>query len=200
MSAWDVGPATGLRERKKARTRAAIQDAALRLYLEQGYDETTTEQIAAVADVSPSTLFRYFPTKAETVLYDRLDPVMLDAFARQPAELSPVAAIRAALHEVIGQLQAHEFELEQTRWRLVSQVPELRAAVVERTAPMAGMLADVVAQRVGRDPGDFEIQTWTGALIGVLYAAFFTALTEENADYLARFDQAMAHLEAGLPL
>jgi hypothetical protein len=47
-----------------------------------------------------NTFFQYFPTKAEPVLYDRLDPVMLESFVNQPADLSPLAAIRAAMHEV----------------------------------------------------------------------------------------------------
>jgi len=91
----------GLRERKKARTRAAIREHALRLFREQGYQRTTVEQIAAAAEVSPSTFFRYFPTKEDLVLQDDMDTRMLEAFERQPTGLSPVAAIRGAIREVL---------------------------------------------------------------------------------------------------
>src|ERR1700756_5536364 len=94
----------GLRERKKARTRAAIRQHALRLFREHGYQATTVEQIAAAAEVSPSTFFRYFPTKEDVVLRDDLDTRMFEAFERQPPSLSQVAAWRAAIKEVLATL------------------------------------------------------------------------------------------------
>src|SRR6201987_5695157 len=89
----------GLRERKKARTRAAIREHALRLFREQGYQATTVEQIAAAAEVSPSTFFRYFPTKEDLVLQDDLDARIAEALIRQPKELGPIAALRAGMRE-----------------------------------------------------------------------------------------------------
>src|SRR3954451_6679588 len=89
----------GLRERKKARTRAAIREHALRLFRENGYQRTTVEQIAAAAEVSPSTFFRYFPTKEDLVLQDDMDTRIVEAFERQPPGLGPVAAVRGAIRE-----------------------------------------------------------------------------------------------------
>lgn len=83
-------PRAGLRERKKAKTRALIQERALRLFREQGYEGTSIEEIADAAEVSLSTVFRYFPTKPDLVIYDDLDERMIAAFRAQPAELNAV--------------------------------------------------------------------------------------------------------------
>jgi AcrR family transcriptional regulator len=191
--------ASGLRERKKQRTREAIQDHALRLYQEQGYAATTTEQIAAAAEVSPSTFFRYFPTKPDTVLYDRLDPVFVDALLAQPAGLPVLAATRAAMREVFSSLGDEAFSLEQTRMRLVAEVPELRAASVQQVEATVPLLAQAVATRTGRAPDDADVLHWIGAVIGVVLAAFFTAVARDE-DLLEAIDRAFAFLEAGLPL
>jgi len=98
----------GLRERKKAKTRSAIQTLALRLFREQGYDATTVQQIIEEADVSESTFFRYFPTKADVVLFDDFDPVIVEAFRRQPKELSAISAFRRAFSDSFRQLSTQD--------------------------------------------------------------------------------------------
>ena len=98
----------GLRERKKARTRAAIREHALRLFREQGYHATTVEQIAEAAEISPSTFFRYFPTKEDVVLQDDFDLITLEAFERSPPSMSVIAAFRAAVAEVRAALTEEE--------------------------------------------------------------------------------------------
>ncbi|MEU3272665.1 TetR family transcriptional regulator [Saccharomonospora sp. NPDC006951] len=196
------GEPVGLRERKKARTRAAIQDHALRLFVAQGYAATTVEQIAAAAEVSPSTFFRYFPTKEDTVLYDQLDPVFVECFLAQPAEVGPLAAMRAALREVGGNLGNEESERERARQRLIFEVPELRSRLLEQVTDNLKMFNDAVAERIGRDSRDANLRAWTGAVIGVVVSAYFTVLEDGGSveDLLEQVDSALALLDAGLPL
>jgi AcrR family transcriptional regulator len=74
----------GLRELKKARTREALLMHALRLFDHQGYDATTLDQVAAAAEVSPRTLYRYFPTKEDLVFADDYDPWLLELLRLRP--------------------------------------------------------------------------------------------------------------------
>ena len=94
----------GLRQRKKARTRAAIREQALRLFGDQGFDATTVEQIAAAAEVSPSTFFRYYPAKEDVLAGDGVDALAVEAIAAQPPGLGPLAAVRAALASALCSL------------------------------------------------------------------------------------------------
>jgi AcrR family transcriptional regulator len=191
---------SGLRERKKAKTRAAIQEHALRLFRDQGYAETTVQEIAAAAEVSPATFFRYFATKEDTVVLDRLDPVMIDLFRRQPPELSPAEALRTAIREAIGALSDDEWELESERQRLVMNAPELRVRMLDQLYAGIDLLAELAAERVGRSPDDFAVRAWAGAVVGVLMATYKAALDAPMQEYLAAVDRAFELLADGLPL
>ena len=85
---------SGLRARKKAETRRSIQEHALRLFLEKGYDATTVEEIAAAAGVSHMTFFRYFPNKHAVVENDDYDPMIAELIRNRPAGEDPLTAIR----------------------------------------------------------------------------------------------------------
>ncbi|HEU4399071.1 MAG TPA: TetR family transcriptional regulator [Actinomycetota bacterium] len=196
----DDQPALGLRERKKAKTRATIREHALRLFREQGYQATTVEQIAEAAEVSPSTFFRYFPNKEAVVLQDDYDPMLVAAFEAQPAELSPVAALRGAMQAVFAGLPTEELALERERQKLVLSVPELRAGALDGLAGTIQMIAEIVAERVGRRADELAVRSFAGAVIGVLLAALFAAAEDPTADIFELLDAGLAHLEAGLPL
>jgi AcrR family transcriptional regulator len=190
----------GLRELKKARTRATIQEHALRLFSEQGYTETTVDQIAKAAEVSPATFFRYFPTKEDTVLYDRLDPMMMEAFLAQPPGLSPTEALRATMRHALSAVTADDWELENQRQQLVFNAPELRAKMMDQLYASIDMLAGLAAERCGRAPDDMAVRTWAGAVVGVVMATAQASGSHRLQDYLGLLDRAFAHLDQGLPL
>jgi AcrR family transcriptional regulator len=198
-------PATlGLRERKKIKTRAAIREHAMRLFKEHGYNETSVEQIAEAAEVSPSTFFRYFPTKEVVVLADDIDPIVLQVLADQPADLPPMQAIRMAVAAVFEQLTPEDIDREVERQRLVYAVPELRQAMMTLLYRSIDMIASAVAARLGRSPDDFEVRVFAGAVAGaVLGGAVPGGATGPELGPDGTFDGAIKAIEflaAGLPL
>lgn len=195
-----TGDKPGLRERKKAKTKAAIQEHALRLFREQGYENTTVDQIAEAAEVSPSTFFRYFGSKVDVVVYDVLDPIFVAALQAQPAELSPLRAMRAAMKQALAQLGPDYMNEMTERGRLVFKVPELREAMVDDTLRTVGLMTQEMARRCGRSPDDPELRIFVGALIGAIMAAIVPELSSEHPDFLAAMDPVIDFLEKGMPL
>jgi AcrR family transcriptional regulator len=190
----------GLRERKKERTRETIRARALHLFVTQGYDATTVQQIIDDVEVSESTFFRYFPTKADVVLTDDFDPIIVAAFLAQPPELSSIAALRRAINETFGQLTAEDFADQSARMHLILSVPELRASMLDQFGQTMRLLAQAVADRTGRPPDDMMVIAVSGAVVGVAMAVMFTMIDDPNTDLHAVLDQAMGNLEAGLSL
>ncbi|MGI8665639.1 MAG: TetR/AcrR family transcriptional regulator [Jatrophihabitans sp.] len=97
----------GLRERKKRRTREAITDAAIRLFIEHGFDRVSVSDVAAAADVSKVTVFNYFPTKEDLVLAGIADQTEQAArtVSNRGAQESPLQALR---HDYLQRLAAHD--------------------------------------------------------------------------------------------
>jgi AcrR family transcriptional regulator len=198
------GQPSGLRERKKARTRATIRAEALRLFREQGYHATTVEQIAAAAEVSPSTFFRYFPTKEDVVLQDDMEPLLAEAIEHQPPELGVVAAVRASLRTVISHLDKEQWDRIRQQAELSMTTPEVRARAMDDFARTLGVMAEVVARRTGLSPDDLRVRTAAGAIFGAILSA--TAPWDQyddgfvNSDFFQRIDDALGVLEDGLRL
>jgi len=194
----DDRPATGLRERKKQKTRTAIQAHALRLFREQGYGATTVQQIIEDAEVSESTFFRYFPTKADVVLLDEFDPLIVEAFRAQPPGLTALQALRAAFRAAFVQLSPDEEAEQRERMTLVLAVGELRAAMWDQFASAMSLLAELVAERTGRPADELAVRTLAGAVVGAAMAAMLAIADDPSADLAERFDEAMACLGDGL--
>ena len=191
---------SGLRERKKLRTRAAIQKEALRLFLEKGFEETTIEEIAEAVEISPSTFFNYFPSKEDVVFQDDLDPLIIETFNAQPENVNPIAALRNAMRAVFAHLTPEQELLVRERTRLMTSTPALRSAMLSQFADLVDQIADLLAVRVGRKRDDFAVHNLAGAILGVLISAMTTVADNQDADMWRITDAALAHLEAGLPL
>jgi AcrR family transcriptional regulator len=139
----------GLRERKKERTRATIQHEALRLIAENGYEATTCEQIAAAAEVSPATLFRYFPTKEDIVLQDGYDPVIAAAVVARPMDEPALVAVRRGFADAFAEVYRGDVERIRQRTALILSVPALRNRSREQSASLVAHLSEALVRRRG---------------------------------------------------
>ncbi|MER7705004.1 TetR family transcriptional regulator [Kitasatospora sp. NPDC097605] len=187
-----------LRERKKLKTRQAIRREAYRLIAEQGYENTTVDQIAAAAEVSPSTFFRYFAAKEDLVLTDEYDPAMIEALLARPSDEPFLRSCREALIGLIRQLQEHEREELLVRMRLTKEVPALRARMIDTGNEPQRLYLTVLTRRAGVREPTFAMRI-TAAAIGA--ATMETVLrwaegggTENIAELV---DRAFAILEDG---
>lgn len=197
-SPYDRPRPGGLRERKKARTKFAIQQHAIRLFHEQGYAATTVEQVAEAAEVSPSTVFRYFPTKEDLVVTDEYDPIIFAAFARQPSELTLIQAWRGALRDAIAELAAEDARTQRDRGLLLLTVPELWGATLHDTKKSLETMIRLSAERVGRSPDDPALRATVGAMLGVLLVAALDWAKDPDPTMMAQLDRSLALLEDGL--
>jgi AcrR family transcriptional regulator len=184
----------GLRERKRQQTRAAIQAAGLHLFATRGYDATTCEQIAAAAEVSPATFFRYFPTKEDVVLSDDDDDLILALLHDRPAGESPVQAVRRSLAAALEAAYAADADVIRERLRLVLSVPALRARLYEQQRATETLLARELATRMDAAAGDLEVRAVAAAIVAT--AAVGVEEWAEHGGHLpAVVDRALAALQ-----
>ncbi|MGP4005518.1 TetR/AcrR family transcriptional regulator [Streptomyces sp. 4N124] len=193
-------PRPGLRERKKIKTRMAIRTATYELIQEQGYDATTIEQIADRAEVSPSTVFRYFPTKEDIVLTDEYDPLIEEELLRRPADEPWLDSLRYALKTGIVLAMAEEPEVTRLRSHLLVQVPAVRSRMIESMSITAELLRRVIAERTGRAADDLEVRVYAMSLIGGLtQVSQYWAENDFEDELEDLVDRAMDVFAHGLP-
>jgi AcrR family transcriptional regulator len=194
----------GLRERKKQRTREAIVDAALRLFEERGFEQTTIADIAEAADIAPRTFFGYFPSKEDVVFADF--PVQFDALAERLRERTEdetaIEALRAFIAGVLEQAELSD-ERELCRKRVVRQSETLDAHRRALMGRMEDMLAEAVARDFGNRPGDLRPPMIASAAIAALGSLDRTGITVRESpptreEALAMIDQALTFLQGGL--
>ena len=185
----------GLRERKKQQTRESLRREAIRLFLAKGYEATTVEEIAAAADVSHMTFFRYFASKQDVVDDGDTDAELVRLIARRPAEEGPFTAVHRAMVELVDQRGADRNELTDVV-RLILASSPLRSWLWEKHRVRERLVAEVLA---GRHPeaNQSDLAAVAAACVAVTGAAMATwAAGDGVADLRTLVDEAFGALRA----
>jgi AcrR family transcriptional regulator len=192
--------APGLRERKKAETRAALGAAAVRLFLEHGPAAVTVSDICEAAGVSARTFFNYFDTKEEALLpWDKhFAEEVITELAARPAAEPPLTAVRRAMEQTLLRFTAS------TGWqdydRVLTAYPELHAIIAPGMIRNETRFADALAKRTGQTAGSLYPQLLAGAAVSAFRAAFSVWAPETGtAGLQALVGEAFDRLAAGLP-
>ena len=171
MSSLDTPPAKpGLRERKKQQTRDTIARAALRLFAERGYDETTLAEIAEAADVAPRTIFAYFESKEDILFSD--ESGFLNELKRRLDERPAGTTTVDALREFVACMKSPDEDMK-LRKKVIMANPALQMKMRAHHAQLEPMLAESIARDLGTGPDDIR---------PLLIAASMTAAFEAVSD------------------
>jgi len=192
---------SGLRERKKQRTRELIAATALDLFAEQGFSRTTVAEIAEAADVSERTVFTYFPTKEDILFSDHfaLEAALSAALASRPAGVSALDTLRDFIVEHLSRADARE----RVRWQIVSRDELLHSHLRARQAAFGELMAGAIAADLGEDVDDLRPQLVTAAVVAAITATYehrysARSKTASRAQAVAVIDEAITFLRGGL--
>ena len=159
----------GLRERKKRERRRCIEDAAVALFEENGFDGTTVEQIAIAADIAPRTFFSYFATKEDVVLADysaRLERIVAELGERPESE-PPWEALQASFVEVALDYEAARDDLVR-RFIIMAGNSTVFARSLQLQAGWEDALAEVLNQRANQEVEDLESRLLASAALACM--------------------------------
>ncbi|WP_054813074.1 mycofactocin system transcriptional regulator [Nocardia arizonensis] len=186
------------RGRPRGTSKRELELIAMRLFSEQGFDNTTVEQIAAAAGVSGRTFFRYFPTKAE-VLWSQFDDEVANlrtAFADATDDEPMMTTVRRVVVNA-NRYRAEDVPELRTRMHLVGTVPALAATAGAHYDAWERAVSAYAARRLG-EPEDGLVPLAVGrATLATARAAFDAWLAAADADLTVYLDRALAALERG---
>jgi len=170
----------GLRERKRQQTRRALISAAMRLFAEKGYDETTVAEIAAAADVSTKTFFNHFASKDEVLfpyLSGRIDAAAAVIEQRGPGENVADVLVRAMEHMLASAVRDElAAGLASTRLPWVLSVPAVQAATLRRYFLAETQLAEALHRAYPETLDEPAAAAAIGSLMGAVLAAALVSL------------------------
>jgi AcrR family transcriptional regulator len=191
------------RERKRLAARRDISEVAMRLFLEHGYEQTTVDQIAAAAGLSPRSFFRYFATKEDLVVGHLADEgaQLRIALEARPADERPWAALRAAFDTRLREYDATPELLRKTS-RMLQETPSLRARHLEKQLQWQELLVPDIARRLGASathPHDARAQAIVASALVCLDAAAtaWAAGDDGSASIAEILDVAIAAVREG---
>jgi AcrR family transcriptional regulator len=191
----------GLRERRRTAAIRRIQEKALDLFDQRGFENVTIEEIAEAADVSASSVYRYLGTKEGIVLYDEFDFRLIDAVEIELASHPPVEAVRRALASVMADFFGRDEELARRKLHYAFENPHLRAAMTQQVDQFSQLVAEVLGRAAGRPAGDLDIQVVASTLVWALTVAARIWHTEGYVRPLrSLLDAALEIVEHGLRL
>ncbi len=161
-----------LREMKKERTRQAIALAALELFLERGFDETTVEQISARAEVAPRTFFRYFTSKEDVLfLGQAAENRAAEAFlSERPADEDPFDSLVRGTRAILAQSRPLLVHVERSL-SLVSRTPALKARALTLRQETADLWFRGLAGRRASRAERLRLRMMVAAFVAALGAA-----------------------------
>ena len=193
MSSLDTPPAKpGLRERKKQRTRDTIARAALRLFAERGYDETTLAEIAEAADVAPRTIFAYFENKEDILFSDEMG--IFNELKRRLDERPAGATTVDALREFVACMKSPD-EDTKLRKKVIMADPALQMKMRAHHAQLEPMLAESIARDLGTGPDDIRSLLIAASMVAALQSVSDRFFEAESAGEPINHEQGMAILD-----
>ncbi|HZI37176.1 MAG TPA: TetR family transcriptional regulator [Acidimicrobiia bacterium] len=191
----------GLRERRKALTASELEAAAYRLFGERGFDNVTVDDIAAEADVSRRTFFRYFASKEDVLLADHFVQLarLREAMASRPDDEPIVTALRNAVLTLTTDFEERK-EKVVIRARLMRDTPSLQARSLVHQKLWEDAMQDMAADRLGVDPvKDLRPGVVAAAALAAMRVAFTLWLTAGcDGDVIALTTEALDLLDGGL--
>ena len=165
----------GLRQRKKAMTRLALEDAALELFATKGFDHTTVDEIADACHVSRRTFFRYYASKEDIFSggKDEQGEQLFEVIAGRPADEPALESLRAAVVAMACDLSADRARV-MAKVRIINETPSLRSAGFEHEQESIDQIVEALARRSAEplaDDEQFRLRLVTQAAMGALRAA-----------------------------
>lgn len=194
-------PAEGLRERHRRRTAGDLEEAALRLFAERGFDAVTVDDIAVAADVSRRTFFRYFDSKEDVLLADHRTQLarLREAMAARPPGEPILTALRNALMSLTGDYEQRRDQII-LRGKIMLETPSLQARSIVHQRAWEDAMCTMVAERLGVDPAaDLRPGVVSSATLAAMRIAWTAWYTAGGTDHLPTMvAEALDLLDGGL--